>query len=78
MKRDVLAFANLQMTAKRPSKETLNHAGLIRLASGLDPLNETREAYLGAYRSLGIDILNRVPEKNAPKTFRTRRKQGYE
>lgn len=51
---------------KRPSKETLNHAELIRLASGLDPYGQTPEAYREAYRSLGIDLVNRVPDRNAP------------
>ena len=51
---------------KRPSKETLNHAELIRLASGLDPYGETPAAFREAYRSLGIDLVNRVPDRNAP------------
>ncbi len=66
MKKDVLALAKLQFSKKRPSKETLNHPGLIHLASGLDPYTETPSAYREAYRSLGIDIINRVPEHNAP------------
>ena len=38
VKPDVLALADLQQNReKRPSKETLNHPGLIQLASGLDP-----------------------------------------
>lgn len=70
MKKDVLALAELKMTEKRPSKETLNHPGLIRLASGLDPYTNTKEAYLKAYESLGIDIINRVPEENAPEPLK--------
>lgn len=69
MRNDVLALANLQFPGKRPSKETLNHPGLIELASGLNPYTETREAYLRAYESLGIDIINRVPEENAPEAL---------
>ncbi len=65
MKQDVLAWANGSPTAKRPSKETLNHEGLIALASGLDPYADTPAAYLAAYRALGIDIVNRVPAGNA-------------
>ena len=37
MLQDVLSLAVLQFTPRRPSKETLNHPELIRLASGLDP-----------------------------------------
>ncbi|HUV08152.1 MAG TPA: uroporphyrinogen decarboxylase family protein [Spirochaetia bacterium] len=66
MKEDVLALWNLKKARKGASKETLNHAPLIRLASGLDPLKSSREAYLRAYEALGIDIINRVPEENAP------------
>jgi hypothetical protein len=66
MKRDVLALARLERTEKRPSKETLNHAGIVHLASGLDPFTRTPEAYLRAYAALGIDIVNRVPEESAP------------
>ena len=66
VKSDALAWAAGRPTAKRPSKETLNHAGLIRLASGLDPLRETAAAYRLAYERLGIDIVNRVPLENAP------------
>jgi hypothetical protein len=66
MKRDVLALAEGRSTGKRPSKETLNSAQLIRLASGLDPYECTATAYREAYRSLGIDLVNRVPAENAP------------
>ena len=66
MKEDVIkAFFNNEMPEKRPSKETLNHTGVIYLASGIDPYENTQKAYMEAYESLGIDILNRVPsEKN--------------
>ncbi len=63
MKDDVLALASLERAGKRPSKETLNHPELIRLASGLDPYRQTPEAYLRAYRALGIDLVNRVPDR---------------
>ena len=70
MKDDVLsAFCKGKVTDKRPSKETLNHSGLIYLASGIDPYENTQQAYIEAYRSLGIDILNRVPGKNVIKTL---------
>jgi len=66
MKQDVLALAEGRIPHKRPAKDTLNHAELIRLASGLDPYRQTPEAYREAYRSLGIDLINRVPTENAP------------
>lgn len=67
MRQDVLTLTDLRQTPdKPPSKETLNHPDLIRLASGLDPFQQTAEAYREAYRALGIDLINRVPEENAP------------
>lgn len=67
MKTDVYtAYLQKKMPPKRPSKETLNHTGLIYLASGIDPYADTQQAYLQAYRSLGIDVFGRVPsERNA-------------
>jgi hypothetical protein len=50
---------------KKPSKETLNHPDLIRLASGCDPYDNTPAAFVKAYENLGIDIVNMVPEENA-------------
>jgi hypothetical protein len=69
VKADVIkAFIDREMPEKRPSKETLNHTGIIYLASGIDPYENTQLAYLEAYKSLGIDVLNRVPsEKNVVK-----------
>jgi len=67
MKSDVVLAYRGESPPKRPSKETLNHPGIIRLASGLDPLTETKAAYLSAYEALGIDIVNRVPLENAPR-----------
>lgn len=66
MKADVLAWAAGQPTAKRVSKETLNHRGLIELVSGLDVYAHTAAAYRRAYEALGIDLINRVPLENAP------------
>ena len=64
MKQDVYkAYLEKKMPDKRPSKETLNHAGLIYLASGINPYEDTQGAYLGAYESPGIDVLNRVHSK---------------
>ena len=68
MKADVIsAYSDGRILNKRPSKETLNHPGLIYYASGIDPYEDTPGAYLGAYESLGIDVLNRVPSSNVTK-----------
>ncbi len=61
---DVLAVAELRKPGKIPSKETLNHPGLIKLASGIDPYLDTHSAYIAAYEALGIDVINRVPFEN--------------
>ena len=68
MKKDVLAWVDGKATGggRRPSKETLNHPGLIALVSGCDPFKQTPEAFRRAYAALGIDIINIVPEQNAP------------
>jgi hypothetical protein len=66
MKHDVMQMLTGKKPAKIPSKETLNHPGIIRKASGIDPFADTPTAYREAYRNLGIDIINRVPEENAP------------
>lgn len=73
MKSDVLSLLTINRSVdhkttaqKIPSKETLNHPELIELVSGLNVYEETGEAYLRAYEALGIDIVNRVPESNAP------------
>ena len=70
MKTDVLAWLDGKPTRKLPSKETLNHPGIIEMASGFDAFQETQAAYLGAYEALGIDIINIVPEENAPEPVR--------
>lgn len=66
MKHDVIEWAAGRRPTKRPSKETLNHPGLIALASGLDPFAQTAAAFLHAYAALGIDLINIVPEAPAP------------
>lgn len=65
MKSDVLQWSTGEKTDTIVSKETLNHRGLVELASGIDVYEDTRAAYLAAYRSLGIDLINRVPLENA-------------
>jgi hypothetical protein len=66
MKRDVLSWSQGHPSEKLVSKETLNHRGLIESVSGLDVYRATPEAYARAYAALGIDIINRVPPRNAP------------
>lgn len=66
MKKDTERLSRLEKGAKVPSKETLNNAELIYRASGIDPYEDTPNAFLKAYESLGIDIVNRVPLKKAP------------
>lgn len=69
MKLDVIKWIAGSPSDKRPSKETLNHTALIKLASGYNPFLETPQAYKTAYESLGIDIINIVPLTNAPKAM---------
>ncbi len=66
MRADVLHWLEGNPTDKRPSKETLNHPGIIELVSGRDVFKETPEAFLRTYEALGIDIINMAPEENAP------------
>ncbi len=70
MKTDVLKWAGGQKSGKLVSKETLNHAPIIEMVSGLDVYKDTKEAYRRAYQALGIDIINRVPLENAPSPAR--------
>jgi len=63
---DVISWSKGIVPDKIISKETLNHAGLIEMVSGLNVYQETQKAYLSAYEALGIDIINRVPSENAP------------
>ncbi len=67
MNQDVLNWAAGKPARKRICKETLNHRKLIEMVSGLDVYEHTQEAFLRAYRALGIDIINRVPLRNAPR-----------
>lgn len=66
MKQNVLSWAQGRTSEKLVSKETLNHAGLVELVSGLGVYQATPEAFRRAYTALGIDIINRVPLHNAP------------
>ncbi|MCF7854657.1 MAG: uroporphyrinogen decarboxylase family protein, partial [Candidatus Pacebacteria bacterium] len=66
MRDDVLHWLEGRPTGKRPSKESLNHPGILSLVSGRDPFTETPGAFLRAYEALGIDIINMIPQENAP------------
>lgn len=61
---DVMAWSKGSKLNKIVSKETLNHAELLYVASGVNPYEDTQKAYMEAYKSLGIDLFGRVPEKN--------------
>lgn len=67
MKQDVKSWADGVPSGKVLCKETLNHAGLIEKVSGLDVFEHTPEAFRRTYEALGIDIINRVPLRNAVK-----------
>ncbi len=66
MKSDVLDLVAGRHPRNGPSKETLNHPGLIELVTGLDPYADAPRAFRRAYAKLGIDIINRVPDRPAP------------
>lgn len=66
MKQDVLKWSRGEKPGKVISKETLNHPGIIEHVTGLNVFSDTKDAFLEAYRALGIDIINRVPSQNAP------------
>jgi len=54
------AFA-LRPTPRVPSFEVLEHPGIIREASGIDPFDRPREAYVAACRKLMIDWIVDIP-----------------
>ena len=70
MKKDVLNWSSGLQPGKIISKETLNHQGIIEWVSGLDVYADTAEAYRTAYAALGIDLINCVPLRNAPRPCR--------
>lgn len=67
MKQDVLDALSGRYPKKIPSKETLDHPGIINHVSGFDVYENTPEAFEIAWRKLGIDIHVPLPEKNAPR-----------
>lgn len=79
MKQDFLTAASGSMPTKRLSKETLNHPGLIRMVSGLDPWQDAPDAFCATYERIGVDLVNRVPLSPAPAPSQrpTLRGDGY-
>lgn len=65
MKRDVIDALSGKFPRRIPSKETLNHPGIIRHVSGLDVFENTHSAFDIAWRKLGIDIHAPRPRQNA-------------
>jgi len=65
MKQDVIDALNGKTPARIPSKETLNHPGLIKHVTGIDPFDDTPAAFQLAYQRLGIDIHMPLPAANA-------------
>jgi hypothetical protein len=53
---DVLAALSGVFPSRIPTKETLNHPGLVRHVSGLDPWDRPAEAFASAWRKLSIDV----------------------
>ncbi|MGE5221604.1 MAG: uroporphyrinogen decarboxylase family protein [Omnitrophica WOR_2 bacterium] len=66
MKQDVLDALSGRYPHKIPSKETLNHRGIIEYLSGIDVYENTPAAFDIAWRKLGIDIHTPLMKENAP------------
>lgn len=56
MRADVLAALSGRFPDRIPTKETLNHPGLIRRVSGLDPWERPADAFSETWRKLSIDV----------------------
>ena len=67
MRQDVLDALSGKFPNKIPSKETLDHPGIIRYVTGIDVYDDTPRAFDIAWRKLGIDIHVAGPEQNAPR-----------
>lgn len=65
MRKDVLDALSGRFPEKIPSKETLNHPGLVSLAAGFDVFEDSPRAFEIAWRRLGIDIHVEKPKGNA-------------
>ena len=65
MKQDVLDALSGRFPKKIPSKETLDHPGIINHVAGFDVYDDTPKAFHIAYNKLGIDIHISLPQENA-------------
>lgn len=65
MKKDVIDALSGIFPNRIPSKETLNHPGIIEYVTGIDPFVNTPLAYEKAWELLGIDIHPALPKTNA-------------
>ncbi len=65
MKQDVLDALSGRFPRKIPSKETLNHRGIIEYVSGIDVYEDTPAAFDAAWQKLGIDIHTPLMKENA-------------
>ncbi len=67
MKSDVLDALSGRFPRRIPSKETLNHPGIINQTCGFDVFEDTPRAFDQTWRKLGIDIHVAPPAGNAPR-----------
>ena len=65
MKQDVLDALSGRFPGMVPSKETLNHPGIMNRVTGFDVYDDTPRAFEIAWRKLGIDLHTRLPRGNA-------------
>ena len=78
MKRDVLDALSGIFPERIPCKETLNHPGFIEYVTGINPFEDTPQAFKLAWEKLGIDIHVPLPKGNAlpPKLQESSWKEG--
>jgi hypothetical protein len=62
---DVLAALSGDFPSRIPTKETLNHPGLVSRVSGLDPWEQPADAFAAAWRKLSIDVHVAAPASAA-------------
>ena len=67
MKQDALDALSGTFPSRIPSKETLDHPGIINHVCGFDVYDDTPLAFDSAWRKLGIDIHSARPGGNAPR-----------
>jgi len=65
MKRDVLNALSGIFPERIPCKETLNHPEFIEYVSGINPFENTPQAFRISWEKLGIDIHVPLPKENA-------------